>query len=172
MQCCPSSILMTLFDCFVGSNNKAWWSHRSHRRGPDHERRSSRQKWSVPPVFLSLMFDPMSIHFCLMCECVLRSQLWRTFTLLYYYYTVFSMYIQCERTKGCIQELSLRLYPSILHHKLSFSNPYIGTWMKSALWSSACCSHVFCLTWYSLCPACCSDLHPEWLKANFHMCVR
>lgn len=39
--------------CFLGSNNKAWWSDWSHHCGPDHERRGRRQKWSVPLLLIS-----------------------------------------------------------------------------------------------------------------------
>lgn len=58
--------LINIFDCFVGSNNKAWRTHRSHPRGPDHERRGSRQKWSVLPLFLSYVGSTVCKHFCLL----------------------------------------------------------------------------------------------------------
>lgn len=56
---------MILFDCFVGSYDKAWRTHRSHHRGPDHERRGSRQKRLVSPLFfLSLFCVQPCVHTC------------------------------------------------------------------------------------------------------------
>lgn len=43
----PHPTNYSFFKLFTGSNNQAWWWHGSHRRGPHHERWSSRQKWSV-----------------------------------------------------------------------------------------------------------------------------
>lgn len=50
----------------AGSYNQAWRTHRSHPRGPDHERRGGRQKWSVPAsslwVYLWSWISPIA-HF-------------------------------------------------------------------------------------------------------------
>jgi len=52
-RCSLSKFHIILCDGFAGGDDKAWRAHGSHRCGPHHERRSSRQKRSVQCIFVS-----------------------------------------------------------------------------------------------------------------------